>query len=382
MDIHRYRRIEKYQNNPKVSKSISNLSSDVRLFARELTSYLLSASGIAFVKFGKGKNFAVTSLYTQRGKMAKRLMHSGMAGIAAFGVMVAPIVAEEFPGSSLDPWEATSPSQVLSATDSQFTETILAEHEHRDRMVEYEVKEGDTVSTISEKFGVSVDTIRWQNDLASRDSIKIGQVLEILPLTGVSHKVVKGDTVYSIAKKYDVDPQGIVNYPFNTFVNDETFELAIGQTIIVPDGVKPEEIPWSPVARVRQTTPNAGTVVAAGSYVWPTQGSISQSYAWYHKGLDIANRAAPAVVAADAGRVVVAGWIDNYGYGNRVVIDHGNGTKTRYAHLSQIYVSVGQTVNRGDAIGKMGSTGRSTGTHLHFEIIQNGANINPLSVLR
>jgi murein DD-endopeptidase MepM/ murein hydrolase activator NlpD len=210
----------------------------------------------------------------------------------------------------------------------------------------------------------------------------VGQVLEVLPLTGISHKVIKGDTVYSIAKKYDVDPQVIVNYPFNVFVNDETFELAIGQTVIVPDGVRPEEVQWSPVARVRQITPDAGTVVASGAFIWPAQGSITQNFVWYHKGLDIANRASPPVLAADAGEVVVAGWPDGYGYGNRVVIDHGNGTRTLYAHLSRVYVNVGQSVNRGDAIGQMGSTGRSTGIHLHFEVLQNGVQINPLNVLR
>lgn len=382
MDTRRYKRIGIYQNRSNISKKFNFLTSEFRVFSRELLEYSMNTSQFMFVKASRGKDFAVTSLYRQRGKMAKRLMHSGIAGIAAFGVMVAPIVAEEFPGEGVNPWDAPSPSQVLSATDTQFVETIVSDKDYRDRIIEYEVKEGDTLSTIAEKFGITVDTIRWQNDLPSRDSIKIGQTLEILPITGVSHKVVKGDTVYSIAKKYDIDAQGIVNYPFNTFRDDETFELAIGQIIIVPDGVKPESIPWQPVARVRQITPDAGSVVASGSFVWPTNGSISQGYAWYHKAVDIANRAAPPVLAADAGKVVVAGWVDNYGYGNRVVIDHGNGTRTLYAHLSNIYVSVGQSVNRGDRIGQMGTTGRSTGIHLHFEVIQNGVHVNPLSVLR
>lgn len=382
MDIRRFKRIEKYQRQSKIHSHLVYFSTDLKQFSQQLLEYLVESSRFAFLQIGKGKNFAVTSLYRQRGKMAKRLMHSGMAGIAAFGVMVAPIVAEEFPGDGINPWDAPSPSQVLSATDSQFVSTISSEFQGRVGIEEYEVKEGDTLSTIAEKFGISVDTIRWQNNLATRDSIKIGQKLEILPVTGVSHKVVKGDTVYSIAKKYDIDPQGIVNYPFNTFRNDETFELSIGQTIIVPDGVKPESIPWSPVARVRQVTPDAGSVVASGSFVWPTSGSISQGYSWYHQAIDIANRASPAILAADAGKVVVAGWVDNYGYGNRVVIDHGNGTRTLYAHMSRIDVVVGQSVNRGDVLGIMGTTGRSTGIHLHFEVIRGGARLNPLSVLQ
>lgn len=381
MDIRRYSRLSRHTNS-RFEAQKSHLTSDIKIFSREFSSYLVATSRVTFFRVGKGKDFAVTSLYRQRGKMAKRLMHSGMAGIAAFGVMVAPIVAEEFPGEGVNPWDAPSPSQVLSATDSQFIETIVNARDYRDRIIEYVVKEGDTLSTIGEKFGISVDTIRWQNSLASRDAIKIGQSLEILPVTGVSHKVSKGDTVYSIAKKYDIDPQGIVNYPFNSFVNDETFELAIGQTVIVPEGVKPESIPWSPVARVRQTTPDAGSVVASGNFVWPASGSISQGYAWYHQAIDIANRAAPPILAADSGKVVVAGWVDNYGYGNRVVIDHGNGTRTLYAHLSRIDVVVGQSVNRGNQLGVMGSTGRSTGTHLHFEVIRNGVHLNPMGVLQ
>ncbi|MCL4387367.1 M23 family metallopeptidase, partial [Patescibacteria group bacterium] len=156
--------------------------------------------------------------------------------------------------------------------------------------------------------------------------------------------------------------------------------LAIGQILTVPDGVKPSEKPTAP--RIRQITPDAGTVVASGTFAWPVSGSITQNFAWYHKGTDIANRNAPDVLAADAGKVIVAGWPDGYGYGNRVIIDHQNGYKTLYAHLSRIYVVPGQTVARGAAIGKMGSTGRSTGTHLHFEVTREGSYLNPLSVLR
>ncbi|KKQ54608.1 MAG: lipoprotein precursor [Candidatus Woesebacteria bacterium GW2011_GWC1_38_13] len=249
------------------------------------------------------------------------------------------------------------------------------------RLRRHQVQKGDTIAGISEKFGVSIETVKWQNNL-TKDTIKEGQTLEILPITGIAHKVNKGDTVYSIAKKYDIDPQAIVNYPFNSFSNDETFQLAIGQVVFVPEGVKPAEILTSPVARIRQSTPDAGTVAGSGNFVWPSAGTITQRFVWYHKGLDIANRAAPDVLASDSGKVLVAGWLDSYGYGNRVIIDHGNGYKTLYAHLQKIYVLPGQGVNRGIAIGKMGSTGRSTGTHLHFEVILNGVYINPLGVLQ
>ncbi len=359
----------------------SKLVRDFIEFNREFSIYCLRSLKHFSIKMDARKGLMVATLYRRRGKYANRLMHSGMAGIAALGVMIAPMVAQEFPGKATDPWSVASGSVLSLSSAADQTETIIADRQFRDSVVHYTVEEGDTVGTIAQKYGVSTDTIRWQNDLASKDSIKVDQELEILPVTGVMHKVRKGDTVYSIAKKYDVDAQAIVNYPFNTYSNDETFELAIGQEIIIPDGVEPEAIPWSPLARVRQITPDAGTVVASGNFVWPTSGSITTNFVWYHKGLDIANRGMPNVLAADAGTVVVSGWPDNYGYGNRVIIDHGNGTRTLYAHLSAIYVVSGQSVNRGDAIGKMGSTGRSTGPHLHFEVIRNGAHVNPLSVL-
>jgi murein DD-endopeptidase MepM/ murein hydrolase activator NlpD len=361
---------------------LQKLFSELKLFFSELKKYLIKNLNISFLKFESGKSTFAAALYRQRGKLARRFIHSGMAGVTALGMIIAPIVAEEFPGRSVDPWELPSSQTVLSATTEDPNMLTTISEKVRDKIIEYKVVEGDTVSTIAEKFGVSEDTIRWQNDLKSKASIKVGQVLEILPVTGVYHKVGKGETVYSIAKKYDASPQAMVDFPYNTFTDDETFALAVGQMVVVPDGVKPDEIPWSPVARVKQITPDAGTVVASGIFVWPAGGTISQRFAWYHKGIDIASNAAPNILAADAGTVVVAGWPDGYGYGNRVVIDHGNGYRTLYGHLSRVYVVPGQTVGRGAAIGKMGSTGRSTGIHLHFEVLKSGAYLNPLSVLK
>jgi murein DD-endopeptidase MepM/ murein hydrolase activator NlpD len=360
--------------------AVARTLTDLKIFFSEFSSFIITKFHLSFLKFEYIKGILVTLLYRQRGKHAKRFMHTGMVGLAAAGMVIAPVIAQEFPGRSLDPWEIPSPSTVLSASASDITTATLVSEKVRDKTIEYVVQDGDTVSTIAKKFDVDTDTLLWQNDLTESSPIKPGQTLQVLPITGISHKVKKGDTVYSIAKKYDVDPQMIVNFPFNNYANDETFELAIGQTVIVPDGVMPKAQATSP--RIRQITPNAGTVVASGQFVWPASGTISQRFVWYHPALDIANRAAPGILAADAGTVVVAGWPDNYGYGNRVVIDHGNGYRTLYAHLSAIYVVPGQTVNRGDSIGKMGSTGRSTGTHLHFEVLLNGANLNPLSVLQ
>jgi len=355
------------------------LIKDLKDFFLELFIFLARRFHLSFVHFELGKTKFVSTLYKKRGKHSRTFVHSGMAGLTALGVMIAPVVANEFPGSEIDPWEVRSPAMVLSVSD-QNTVTEVSD-KIRGETVSYTVQTGDTLSMVAEKFGVSLETVLWQNSLTEKSKIKEGDTLEVLPVTGVSHKVAKGETVHSIAKKYDTSAQALVDFPYNTFTNDETFELAIGQVIVVPDGVKPAER-GVPAPRRQFTTPNAGTVVASGSFAWPTSGGISQGFAWYHKGVDISNRSAPDILAADAGTVVVAGWPDNYGYGNRVVIDHGNGYRTLYAHMSSIYVNVGQTVNRGSAIGRMGSTGRSTGTHLHFEIINSGTYLNPLSVLQ
>lgn len=365
-----------------LKKKVNILVNDLTLFSYELTSFIFKKLHLSFTHFEAGKGIFVSTLYRQRGKYAKRLMHSGMAGLAGLSIILAPVVAQEFPGRNVDPWSVPASTAVLSSSTQGTEISTTFSDKIRGETVDYQVQNGDTLSSIAEKFGVSIDTIRWQNSLQSRDAIKEGQILEILPVTGVSHTVNKGDTVYSIAKRYDVDPQVIVDYPFNTFTNDETFELAIGQVIIVPDGVKPSEVLWSPVARVKQITPDAGTVVASGAFVWPVGGTITQRFVWYHKGIDIANNGAPDILAADSGKVIIAGWPDGSGYGNRVIIDHGNGYRTLYAHLAKIYVVPGQTVERGNAIGKMGTTGHSTGIHLHFEVIKVGTYLNPLSVLQ
>ncbi|HKY74107.1 MAG TPA: peptidoglycan DD-metalloendopeptidase family protein, partial [Patescibacteria group bacterium] len=253
-------------------------------------------------------------------------------------------------------------------------------------IIEHEVKDGETVASIAKLYGLQVSTVVWLNGLnEGKPVIKIGQKLKILPVDGVLHKVKRGETIYSIAKRYGLEgaqAQGIVNYPFNTFVNDETFALAVGQDLVIPDGVMPkaDQLPVSAIARV--LTPNAGAISATGTFVWPASGVITQGFRFYHKAVDIANHAGGNILAADSGRIIIAGWMDNTGYGNRIMVDHGNGYITLYAHLSLIQVQVGQTVKRGDVIGQMGSTGRSTGTHLHFEIRRGGVAEDPLSYLK
>ncbi|OGD63505.1 hypothetical protein A2160_01040 [Candidatus Beckwithbacteria bacterium RBG_13_42_9] len=144
----------------------------------------------------------------------------------------------------------------------------------------------------------------------------------------------------------------------------------------------PNEQLWDPTAHIAQrSTPNAGQVSPTGQFIWPAAGILTQYFKWYHPAVDIANSGAPDVLAADAGTVIASSW-DGSGYGNRVIIDHGNGYQTLYGHMQQLYVRPNQTVKRGDPVGKMGSTGRSSGIHLHLEIRLNGIAQDPLRFLQ
>lgn len=357
--------------------SVGDLLKDFKDFLKAWYHFLFLRFLLWFRHFEKGKSMVAGKLYEGRGKFARPFVHSGMGGLAVLGILLAPIIGNSFSNRSFA--QVPTPSAVLSsATEAEQETATFISDKPRAEIIEYKVASGDTISGISQKYGVSIDTILWANDMTSTSAIKPGQILKIPPVTGIIHKVKKGDTVYSIAKYYQTDAQGIVDYPFNTFTSDETFELAVGQVLIVPDGVMPKV----EKVYIAKQTPNAGTVVASGIFVWPTSGVISQGFKWYHRAIDIVNDAGTAILAADAGKVIVAGWPDNVGYGNRVMIDHGNGYMTLYGHMSKVSVTVGQAVNRGDMIGLIGSTGRSTGPHLHFEIRKGGGTIDPMTFLK
>lgn len=243
-------------------------------------------------------------------------------------------------------------------------------------VITYQVQPGDNTESIAALFGLQPTTIMWSNpDLEKApDLLKVGQNLVILPIDGVYHTVVDGDTLESIAEKYRASVDEIVNCPFNALPGDS--DLPIGSKIIVPDGTKPYE--------VRKVTTYAGPTPTdaggMGRFMWPAGGYISQGYWYGHRAIDIANGLGAAILASDGGYVTFAGWTD-VGYGYLVVVEHGNGYQTYYAHLSNIFVVEGQVVGAGDVIGAMGSTGNSTGPHLHFEIRYQGYPSNPLIFL-
>lgn len=231
----------------------------------------------------------------------------------------------------------------------------------------YEVKKGDSLATVAKLFGVSKNTIMWANDLKSQ-SISPGDTLVILPMTGIKHTIKKGDTIHSIAKKYKADSEDIAKF---NGLSDE-IELAVGDIILVPDG----EITIAQSSKAKSGKSGGKTRILnsysystpSGFLIRPAVGRRTQGIHG-HNGVDIAGPQGTPIVASANGRVIIAktgGY--NGGYGNMIIMMHDNGVQTVYAHLRSIYVSGGQTIAQGTVIGEMGNTGRSTGSHLHFEV--------------
>lgn len=249
----------------------------------------------------------------------------------------------------------------------------------RKEIIKYVVQTGDSINSVASKFQISVDTIYVENKLNSRSTIRPGNILTILPVSGVSHKVKKGDTWSKIATTYKVEAQKIID--FNALSEKE---LPVGETIIIPDGKAPATIKTTTTKPAQSATtvrPVSASGVGSGMF-WPAScRKISQYFGWRHTGIDVACPLGTPIYAFDDGVVEASGW-NSGGYGYQVVINHGNGIKTRYAHNSKLFVKVGERVSKGENISLMGSTGRSTGSHLHFEVIVNGVRVNPFLYVR
>lgn len=348
-----------------------------RYTSRKLFRFLVFLA-VLVVRTGEGlektKKLAVRGLLWRRGVLTQPVVHAGMVVLTSL-----VLVGSGFWGSSLT-FGSLSGGKFQGETSSFESpvalETIVSE-KPRDEIITYVVQPGDTVSSIGEKFAVSVDTIRWANSLANINDISPGSEMKILPVSGVAHEVKSGETIYSVAKKYQVDAQGILNFPFNDI--DETLALQIGQDLIVPDGVMPEQKLWSAPVRYAAPVP---TLVASGGFAWPLRGGISQYPRWYHMAVDITGDVGTPIVAAKNG-VVLETNSGRWGYGYHVIIGHGGGISTLYGHLSGFNVSPGDEVAAGSTvIGWVGMTGRTSGPHVHFEVRQSGVPVNPLSYLQ
>ncbi len=257
---------------------------------------------------------------------------------------------------------------------------------------EYTVQSGDALFSIAKQFDIKPETLLWANEdilQDSPDSLRVGQVLKVPPTDGVYYQAVEGDTLETISKKFSATLDDVLNWPGNNI--DLTTQVVVpGDYIMVPGGHR-EFVQWiiPTVARGKSGTANVGGStcgggpVGGGGFIWPAANHfISGNDYWSgHLGIDIAAGMGAPVYAADAGVVTIAqgGW--NGGYGNVVMIDHGNGYLTVYGHLSQINVVACQGVAQGSIIGLAGSTGNSTGAHLHFEVRLNGGFVDPWYVL-
>ncbi|MEO6509166.1 MAG: M23 family metallopeptidase [Patescibacteria group bacterium] len=352
---------------------------DLRSFLLFIRNYLLQKA----LGFGHGvekvKDLIVALLVVKRGKYSNSFLNTSFLLLVAAGFIGGPVIAENNPflnslGQGSDNYQA---SEISYNPYNNSLGTVIS-NKPPSTIRDYKVANGDTIGSIAQKFSVSINTIKWANNMKS-DVIKPGQSLKIPPITGVVHKVALGDNIYSVAKKYKVDPQNILNFPFNDFEDLSTFSLAPGQILYVPDGVIEDE--RAPVRTAPTTAQVIAGVKGSSNFIWPTNGTITQYPIWYHMALDIANNASPPVIASDTGTVTQA-FCEAYDYGCHVVVDHGNGYQTLYGHLSFIGVSAGQAVDQGQKIGTMGSTGRSTGIHLHFEIRSGGQLLNPLNFLK
>jgi murein DD-endopeptidase MepM/ murein hydrolase activator NlpD len=267
----------------------------------------------------------------------------------------------------------------------------------------YIVERGDSLFAIAEVFGLKPETILWGNFGTLADNphtLQPGQELNILPVNGTYHQWRDGESLFRVAEYYGVDPLEIIQYPGNRIdiydfdLENPSFET--GQMLIVPGGAR-ELVDYGPPAITRDNPAIAATYgpghcgtiytgsVGVGVFIWPTTERWISGYDFTpganHPAIDIAGSIGNPVWASDNGVVVYAGW-SNYGYGNLIVIDHGNGWQTLYAHLNSISVGCGQSVNQGQGIGGLGSTGNSSGAHLHFEMIYAGSKVNPWNFLQ
>lgn len=289
---------------------------------------------------------------------------------------IAPAVDEET-GTPL-----TLPSQLNDFLDDVLVSaavphTIIPERA-REEISTYVVQSGDTIYGIAAKFGLDPETIMWSNgDLENApDLLSVGQELTVLPVNGVYHQVGEGDTIESVASTFKADPAAIINYPLNGLDPDQPV-IVPGQWLVVPGGNKPF-IPRAVTAYTGEIPEGASE--GTGAFAWPASGNIYQGFFPWHPAIDIAAYFGAPVLAADSGYVIMAGWSD-VGYGYHVVIDHGNGYQTLYAHLQAYYVEAGDNVALGQQIGEMGNTGNATGPHVHFEVRQSTVMRNPIGFL-
>ena len=269
-------------------------------------------------------------------------------------------------------------------------------------IVFYEVQTGDSLFGIADKFGLKPETILWGNfDVLQDDphSLQPGQILNIAPVDGTIHLWSQGESLIGIAEFFEVAAREIIDWPGNNLTPDidlEETDIPPETMIIIPGG-KREFVSWA-LPKIPRSNPSVASIygpgacgtifdgpIGFGTFVWPTSSQYISGYDYSpstnHYGLDIGGDFGYGIFAVDAAVVVYSGW-HNGGYGNVIVLDHGNGWQTLYAHLDSVFAGCGTGVFQGTSIGAMGSSGRSTGPHLHFEMLNDiYGRVNPWNFL-
>lgn len=317
---------------------------------------------------------------------------------AAGGLYVSTEVAD-LSELVLPAYEGVAPVEGISRSSDISTDVHETASSRYD-VVKYEVVAGDTLIGIADKFGLEPETILWCNYdvlLDNPAAIYPGQVLDIYPADGTTYRWQEGDGLNGVATGLHVTPADIIEWPGNNLsyetIGDYAYpNIAVGTLIFAPGGSR-SYYDWS-AALFNRDDPATSRILGPGhceavysgpigseAFVWPTSETFISGYEFSpevnHWGIDIGGDLGNPIYAADAGVVVYAGWND-WGYGNVIVLDHGNGWQTLYAHLSEVYVNCGDYVNfGGQLIGAMGSTGNSSGPHLHYEMSYNGSRVNP-----
>lgn len=282
------------------------------------------------------------------------------------------------------------PGDMLVADDSGYLVKVNPQTSASNRIgltdyAVHTVEYGETLSVIAEKYGVSSQTIMWENNLANPNALRTGQSLLVPPVNGIGYEVKSGDNLQKIADKYEISMDSIIA---QNNLSEQT--LYKGQELFLPgaEPIAPPVIASSSRnvntysnTRVVNAQPSTSTPAVGKIFIYPTRGNVTQGYHGGHYALDIADRSKPPIWAAGAGtveKVSTGTW--GGGYGNHVIVNHGNGVKTLYAHMDSVGVFVGQQVSQGEVLGIMGNTGRvygATGIHLHWEVIVNGVRQNP-----
>jgi murein DD-endopeptidase MepM/ murein hydrolase activator NlpD len=247
-------------------------------------------------------------------------------------------------------------------------ETATPAPQLRSEIITYRIQSGDTLWSIAAEFEIDVDTLRWSNPAVAQnpDFLRLGAELVILPVKGAYVTVQAGDTVERLAARWGVAPEDIVNYPLNRLQAGAS--LRPGDKLVIPHG------------RLEVHLAPPGPPPAGFAYAWPIRGTVTQGYSAGHRAIDFGAPYGAKVYAARAGRVVLREW-SPVGYGFLVIVDHGDGSRAYYSHLKGAWVNVGDWVGRGGLVGEVGSTGNSTGPHVHFEIRIGGVAQNPLGLL-